>query len=443
MSELINPLKLGRGMFYGWWLVGLSALVMALGTVPLFQGMTAWFPVLETRFGWSRTQLALAFSFSRVEGSVMGPISGYLIEKLGPRRMVLIGLLILGGGFILFSLVQGLWQFYLAFIVISMGAGLGTWLPMMTVLNSWFIQRRSMAMAVAMDGFYVGGVIFVPVLAWAINPDEFGPDRWRLAAAAIGVIVIVLALPLSLLVRRRPEDYGLLPDGRPTTDRAKEVGPPVEEGEPDYTWQQAVRTRDFWLMSIGHACSSIVIVTITVHLGSMLNLDRGLSLQTVGWVVSIYTAVSAVFTLIGGYIGDRVSIRLALFGFSAIQSVAVIIILQADSAHLAFLFAVLLGIGFGGRSPLTTAIRGIYFGRRSFASITGVSMIPMNALLLGAPLFAGYMYDTTGSYNIPFITIAIVSLLGSSLFLLLGEPKPLSARKGMTPTHLGAQEGDG
>ena len=376
----------------------------------------------------------------------MGPISGYLIEKLGPRRMVLIGLLILGGGFILFSLVQGLWQFYLAFIVISMGAGLGTWLPMMTVLNSWFIQRRSMAMAVAMDGFYVGGVIFVPALAWAINPDEFGPDRWRFAAAAIGVIVIALALPISLLVRRRPEDYGLLPDGKtaaPTTATAREVGLPVEAAEPDYTWQQAVRTRDFWLMSMGHACSSIVIVTITVHLGSMLNLDRGLSLQTVGWVVSTYTGVSAVFTLVGGYMGDRVPIRLALFGFSAIQSVAVIIILQADSAHLAFLFAVLLGIGFGGRSPLTTAIRGIYFGRRSFASITGVSMIPMNALLLGAPLFAGYMYDTTGSYDIPFITIAIVSLLGSSLFLLLGEPKPLSSRRGGTLTPLTAQEGDG
>ena len=444
MSELINPLKLVRGTFYGWWLVALSALVMALGTVPLFQGMTAWFPVLETRFAWSRTQLALAFSFSRVEGSVMGPISGYLTEKLGPRRMVLIGLLVLGGGFILFSLIQNLWQFYLAFIVISMGAGLGTWLPMMTVLNSWFIQRRSMAMAIAMDGFYVGGVIFVPLLAWFINPEEFGPDRWRLASAAIGVIVIVMALPISLLVRRRPEDYGLLPDGRPATPTtvAREVGPPSGEEEPDYTWQQAVRTRDFWLMSIGHACSSIVIVTVTVHLGSMLNLDRGIPLHTVGWVVSIYTAVSAVFTLIGGYIGDRVPIRLALFGFSAIQSVAVVIILQSDSVHLAFLFAVLLGIGFGGRSPLTTAIRGVYFGRRSFASITGVSMIPMNAFLLGAPLFAGYMYDTTGSYNIPFITIAIVSFLGSSLFLLLGEPKPLSSPRDTIPTHLGAQEGD-
>jgi len=88
-----------------------------------------------------------------------------------------------------------------------------------------------------------------------------------------------------------------------------------------------------------------------------------------------------------------------------------------------FLFAVLLGIGFGGRTPVTTAIRGIYFGRRAFAAITGISMVPMNVMLFSAPLFAGYMRDRTGTYDVPFLTIAVVCLLGSCLFLLLGEPK--------------------
>ena len=110
----MHPIRPVRGIFYGWWLTAITALVMVLGTVPLFQGMTTWFVVLEGNFGWSRTQLSLAFSFTRVEGSIMGPIGGYLIEKLGPRRMVLIGLLILGGGFVFFSRVQNLWQFYLA-----------------------------------------------------------------------------------------------------------------------------------------------------------------------------------------------------------------------------------------------------------------------------------------------------------------------------------------
>ena len=117
--------------------------------------------------------------------------------------------------------------------------------------------------------------------------------------------------------------------------------------------------------------------------------DRGFSLPTVGLVVGAYTGVAAVFTLVGGYIGDRLPIRLALFVFSALQSGAVALLMVAETQQMVFLFAVVMGIGFGGRNPLTTVIRGVYFGRKAFASITGISMIPMNVLLLGAPSLRG------------------------------------------------------
>ncbi len=414
-----------RGAFYGWWLTGVAALVMVIGTVPIFQGMPIWFVVLEKNFGWSSAQISLAFSLTRVEGSIMGPISGYLVDKLGPRRMVLIGLLVLGAGFLAFSRVNNLWQFYLAFIIMSSGAGLGTWLPMMTVLNNWFLRRRSTAMALAMEGFAVGGVVVVPVLAWAIDPARFGGDGWRNAAVVIGLTVILVAFPISRMVRNRPEDYGLLPDGASPDNVVSAGGQerrPVGQGM-DYTWQQAVRTRSFWLITMGHACSSIVIVTLMVHLGTMLT-DQGFSLQTVGWVVATQTGVSAVFNMVGGYVGDRVPLRVAIFGFSAIQSGAVVLLLFADTTVMVYLFAVVFGIGFGGRTPLTTSIRGLYFGRKAFASISGVSMIPMNVFLLAFPLYAGIMFDATGSYDIPFTTVAAVSFIGAVLFLMLGEPSP-------------------
>ena len=422
----IGPVRRIRGVYYGWWLAGVAALVMVVGTVPVFSAMPAWFVVLERNFGWSKTQLSLAFSFTRVEGSIMGPVAGYLIDKLGPRRMVLTGMPILGAGFLIFSQMHDLWQFYLAFIVMSTGGGLGTWLPMMTALNSWFRRRRASAMAIAMEGFAIGGVALVPALAWAIDPDQFGLERWRAVAAGIGIALILMAFPISRLVRNRPEDYGLLPDGRPPADSPAAVGPTdaasLQEG---YTWQQALRMRAFWLITIGHSCSSIVIVTIMVHLGPMLD-DRGFSLQTVGWVVSVYTGVGGIFILVGGYVGDRLPMRMTLFGFSAIQSVAVVILMYADSPERAFVFAVVMGVGFGGRTPLSTAIRGIYFGRRAFASITGISMIPMNVLLLAAPLFAGIMFDFTGSYVVPFGTVAVVSFIGAGAFLFLGEPPALA-----------------
>ena len=419
-----SGLRPSQGIFYGWWLTGVSAFVMIIGTVPIFQGMTAWFVVLEREFGWNRAQLSLAFSLSRAEGTVMGPVAGYLVDKIGPRRMVFFGLPVMGVGFILFSRVDNLWQFYGAFVLASMGAGFGTWLPMMTVLNHWFQKRRSMAMSLAMEGFALGGVLLMPALAWAIDPAE--PDRlgWRLTAAGIGVVLIILAWPVSRLIRNRPEEYGLRPDGRPENqpERGERVGSGQGEGGiVDFTWQEALRTRPFWLITIGHSATSIVIVTLTVHLGPMLT-DRGYSLQMVAWVVSTYTGVGAVFTLVGGYIGDRVPMHLALFGFSVIQSVAVVILLSADTLPMILLFAVVLGIGFGGRTPMTTAIRGVYFGRRAFASITGISMIPMNIMLLVFPLFAGIMFDAVGSYQIPFSVLAIVSFFGAAMFLLLGKP---------------------
>ena len=306
----------------------------------------------------------------------------------------------------------------------SVGVGLGTWMPMMTVLNNWFIRHRSIAMALAIEGFLVGGMVLVPVLAFAIDPDVPGRPGWRVTSLAIGLFLIAVAFPVSRLVRNAPEPYGEFPDGEPMARPRQQASTAAGQAndEPDYTWQEAVRTKTFWLITLGHAGSSIVIATITVHLGPMLD-DRGFTLQTIGLVVGAYTGVAAVFTLIGGYIGDRLPIRLALFSFSALQSGAVILLLVADSQTMVFLFAVVMGIGFGGRNPLTTAIRGVYFGRKAFASITGMSMIPMNILLLGAPLFAAIMFDATQSYFIPMLVVSIVSFAGSTMFLFLGSPE--------------------
>ena len=422
-----RPHDKSHRIFYGWWLTGIAALVMVVGTVPVFQGMPVWFVVLERNFGWSRAQLSLAFSLTRVEGTIMGPISGYLIDRLGPRRMVTIGLLLIGIGFLLFSRIHNLWQFYVAFIIMTSGMGLGTWLPMMTVLNNWFIKHRSTAMAIAMEGFAFGGIVIIPILAWTLDEKNVGFDGWRYTALAIGVAVIILSVPISRLIRNRPEDYGLLPKGLVKNDipsSTEILNDAHDQG--DYTWKQAIRTRAFWLISMGHASTAAIVVTLMVHLGTMLT-DRGFSLQTIGWVVATQTGVTALFNLVGGYVGDKIPMRVALFVFSVIQTIGLIILLFAYTTPMAYMFAIVYGIGWGGRAPLTTAIRGVYFGRKAFASITGFSMIPMNILHLIAPLFAGIMFDITRSYTIPFSAIAVVSFIGSVLFLMLGNPQKLTS----------------
>ena len=435
-SRISDAPRRARGVFYGWWLVAISGFTMTIATVPLYHAMAVWSVALESHFGWSRGQLGLALTFTRIEGGLMGPVEGYLTDRLGARRMILAGLLILGVGFLLFAGVQNLWMFYLAFIVMALGQGLGSWLPLMTTINNWFARRRATAMGWSNVGSRIGALLLVPAIAWAVDPEQ---QRWgwQLTALALGVFTLIIAFPLTRLIRNRPQDYGQLPDGAPLsaatgagaanapTAGAAAGNPrrrPVNPESGDLTAAQALRTPAFWLISFGHGFTSMVILAIMTHLGLLLK-DKGFDVQTTGWIVTVYTATAMIFQLVGGYIGDRGSKNLALFIFSGIQAGAIVVLTLASSLLSFYLFAVLFGIGFGGRNPLTTAIRGEYFGRASFGRILGLSTVPMNILLLiGSPM-AGYMRDAQGSYDTAFLLLAGLNFLGGVLFLFARRPR--------------------
>ena len=478
-----------QGIFYGWWLVILSGFTMTIATVPLYHAMAVWSVALESQFGWSRAQLGWALTFTRIEGGLMGPLEGYLTDRLGARLMIFIGLMILGVGFLIFASVQNLWMFYAAFLVMALGQGLGSWLPLMTTINNWFSRRRATAMGWSNVGGRLGALLLVPAIAWAIDPTQ---DRmgWQLTALILGIFTLVVAFPLTRLIRNRPQDYGQLPDGdlpdvppAAPVSQGAETAAPVASSQPDtgqtgagqstagqvaagqrgadagsgqrepgasagpvtpgrakspggrrpraqddgdLTAAQALRTPAFWLISFGHGFTSMVILAIMTHLGLLLK-DKGFDVQTTGWVVVVYTATAMVFQLVGGYVGDRWPKNVALFIFTTIQAAGVVVLTMATSLTMFYLYAVLFGMGFGGRNPLTTAIRGEYFGRTSFGRILGLSTVPMNVLLLiGSPM-AGYMKDHQGTYDTAFLILAGFNFLGGVLFLFARKPRPPAA----------------
>ena len=374
--------------------------------------------------------MSMAFALTRIEGGVMGPIEGYLTDRLGTRRMVFYGLLVLGAGFLFFWRVQHLWMFYAAFMVMSLGHSLGGWVPVTTVLNNWFDRHRAKAMGWSNTVSRLGGLLLVPALAFAIDPDQ---DRlgWELAALSLGIFTLLIAWPLSQLIRDRPEDYGELPDGDlPASSPVIPIehgapNPPANEPKPrtiDFTATQALRTPAFWFISLGHGFTSMVIIAIMAHLGLLMK-DQGFDVQTTGWVISVYSGVSMASQVFGGYVGDRIPLRIAIFIFTTIQAAAVLLLTAATTISMVYLFAVLFGIGFGGRNPLTTAIRGDYFGRASFGKILGISTVPMNFLLLIAPPLAGYMRDVQGTYTMAFNLLAALSFFGGFLFLMARKPE--------------------
>ena len=395
---------------------------MVIATVPLFHAMAVWAVALELHFGWSRAQLGLALTLTRVESGLIGPLEGYLVDRVGTRRMVLIGLLILGGAWMFFSRAENLWMFYAAYVLMAVGQGLGSWIPLMTMLNKWFARRRSSAIGWANVVSRFGALLLVPAIAWAVA-DAPGRIGWQTTALILGIGILVLAFPLASLLRNDPKDIGEVPDGGPIRPSASSGSSTASQPrQQDMTAGDALRTPAFWLIAFGHGFTSMVILAIMTHLG-LLMVDKGYTGQDAGWVVSVYTGVAMVFQLVGGYSGDRMSKRVGLAFFTSLQAVGVLVLVVADTLPMFYLFGILFGAGFGGRNPLTVAIRADYFGTGSFGKILGFSTVPMNLLLLIASPFAGWMFDQYGSYDMAFLILAGLNLVGALCFLVAARPR--------------------
>ena len=418
-----------RGIFYGWWLVGLSLLLTGMTSGAIWGSVGVWLKTLELQFSWTRTQMTGAFSMAQLEGSIVGPLAGYFVDRLGPRLMVLFGAVVVGLGFILFSRTPNLPVFYVAFALFMLGASTGTWLPTTAAVSRWFNRRRATAVAIAAEGNYMGGLLLVPVLAWAVGPESFG---WRVTALGIGVAFLAIAVPAAMIMRNSPEEYGEVPDGRPAPPSAPlstraagasggTGGGPPPPGATDFTAAQAMRTQAFWLITFGHAVASMVNQTLGVHLVPLLT-DQGLSLQMAAYMWAVIMGAAMASSLVAGYMGDRIPKNLGLFFFVAIQVTGFGMAVLIQGVPLAVLVAIIYGIGFGGRNPLAVAIRADYFGQRAFATITGLSMAPMFFLQLVAPLFAAAMFDWRGSYTIAFVILTILGVVGALLFLPAKKP---------------------
>ena len=398
--------------------------MLMLMSTTVFQGVGTFFVALERTFGWNRTTLSGAFALSRAEGALLGPLEGFLVDRLGTRRMVIVGYLIMGLGFIFYSQIQTVWHFYVAYIAISLGSGVGGWIAFVTLINNWFSRRRALAMSIAVSGIQLGGFL-VPLMAWGIESHGF-----RMTALGIGIVLIVVAVPASRFVRNLPEDVGSRPDGAPIRRTVGASGSSTQSDSgdvPDMTPRQALKTVSFWVIAVARLTSVVSIVSLSVHLVPKLT-DSGISLITANFVVTLYTLVAFLTGFLAGYLADRSSKVIVLFVCMLLQALAMGILTFTDTLPMAVVFAVLWGAGFGGRVPLLTAIVGDYFGRRHFGSILGMNMVPSNIAMIFAPLFAGFMFDLRQSYVIPFATFTIMGFIGAFVILLARQPTPLQER---------------
>ena len=405
-------------LFYGWYIVGAAGGVQFLSAFLWMQSYGAYVVLLQQEFGWSKTLVAGAFAFTRIESGILGPIQGWLVDRYGPRSVLTVGTVLFGIGFMMFSQVDTLLEFYLVFALIALGSSLGGFATVIVALVNWFNRHRAKAVAISQMGYSFGGFC-VPLLILCL--EAFG---WRTTAFYSGILVIILGIPMVQLVRHRPRDYGDRVDGDVADEDAAGDGQTLlSRTGVDFTAGQAMRTASFWLISGGHACALLSVSAVLVHLVPQLTGGLGFSLTTAGLFVAVLTGFQLTGQLLGGVLGDRFNKRLicvlCMFGHAA----GLVLLAYATDLWMVLGCTVLHGLAWGIRGPLMVALRADYFGPSSFGTIMGFSSLIVMLGMSGGPVYAGYLADLYGDYQLAFATLALSALAGACCFALARPPE--------------------
>ena len=404
-------------VFYGWRIVAAGVVINAIISGLFMQAYGSYVSVWRDSFGWSNT--LLSGGYSAIQGTTGGvaPIQGWLTDKFGPRKILRIGLVLMGLGLIALSAVNSIGFFYVTLILIALGVSFGGFLSLMVAIVNWFEKRRALAISFLVTGFALGGLL-VPLTSLSL--ETIG---WRTSAFISGLIIIALAFPITQIIKHRPEDIGLTIDGKniDTKDELQQENLTGNKQE-NFTLKEALSSRTFWFLSLGHSTSLLVISAVQVHLVSHQQTELNMTLVQTGLIVAIITTAQIVGTFGGGYLGDRWNKRTLGFIAMVVQGGGLFLLILANSVGLIVVFAIVHGFIWGMRGPIMLALRADYFGRQNFGKIMGVSQFVMTSGMVIGPLFAGLLADKTGNYEQGFTILAIVALLGSIFFALLRKP---------------------
>jgi MFS family permease len=409
------------GIFFGWWVVFVSAALIFLTGGTFFYGFSVLFNPIVNEFGWSRAAVSFAFSLRSEVGGIAAPVVGFLVDRVGPRRLMVFGVVAVAVGFILLSRVETLWGFYGSVVVIAIGMSASVGPVGMVAVAHWFRRRRGRALAVMAMGAGSSGVMVV-ILAGLVS--AFG---WRDALLIIAVVQLVVCVPLALSVRNRPEDLGLLPDGDVDDGPHREevAAPGLAELE-GTTVRQALRSSAFWRMALAVGLGNLGAVAIIVHQVPFFTGSVGLSQGTAAASVTAMLMVSVGGRFGFGYMSDLVDKRFVMAAAYALLALAVLLFATVYEPWQILLALPLFGLGWGGVIPTRPSLQAEVFGLRAFGAIQGLVFTVGTIGGLIGPVFAGFMYDQTESYRLSFVILAAFGFLAVPLILTLrrfSEPR--------------------
>ena len=423
------PAPAGRRprLFYGWYMVGAMMGIHWYLSAAFIYGFGVLFvPILDT-FGWSRGVGSLTALFMQPVGGAIGPLAGYVVDRRGARPVALVGVICIGFGMMSLAAVQALWMLFASFSLISIGMSSTMGVGFNTAIVTWFRRQRGKALGIGYSGAVLSGP-FVGVVVWLE-----GSYGWRETAFILGVGMLVVGIPLATLVRSKPSDLGLHPDGDSDAQVAA-LPAPVEGG---MTSGQALRSRNFWVLALVYGVLTMGISGFMLHqipYFESLGFTRGEAASSIAFmtVLSLFGRV-ATGTVMDVMARRGLDLRLVPAVLLGLQSASFLVVANADSYLHIVLFAALFGTGFGGMIPSRPVLVGHIFGLPSFGTIQGLMNFTAVPFAVASPLLLGLVFDIEGDYFVAVLLLAAVTAVAIPAAYLMRLSGPSAGQREPAP----------
>jgi len=425
MTNMMRNAKTLRsdGGFYGWMALAGAALVYFGSCGIFYYTYGVFLPIMCDDLGWSRAAVAGGLSLGMLCVGLPSPLIGASIARFGPRVNMVFGNLLAALGLAGMSLAQEAWHVYFFFSLSGLGVGFGLYMACTTVVNNWFVRKRSLGMGLVVAAGGLGGFLFPPLVTWLISTIG-----WQMSWVALAGIYFTFTVVIGglILVRNKPEDLGQVPDGvsiEPVMEKERiSYHSIVYQSPVDWRVKQAIRKPATWLITTISAANFFAIGTISAHQVAYLK-DVGFTPIIAAMSLSVLAGMSIVGRLGFGALALRFEVRHLAIASFAVQLIALAILLTTRNLTLIYVYAALFGISYGGLITALPTFVGGYYGRTHYAQILGL-IFPVGMIFEAAgPVLAGTIYDATTTYTPAFATVAVISFVGFVSAILVRPPK--------------------
>jgi len=418
-----------RHLYFGWWINIAVSFFFALATGYVNQGASIIFKPLSADLGLNRASTSIATGIGSLQNGITFPLAGWLCDKYGSKYLAVAGCCIVGTGLVLMNFIQSAWQYYIVWgLVIAGGSTLGFSVSIDKVVTDWFVKKRGLAFSIRFTIVAIVAMILLPLIGVLVT--AWG---WRTTALVWAVIAFATVPVAFIFVRRRPEHYGLLPDGEKAgthTSTASQIAgkAAVASGfeEHEFTLVQALKTPTYWMLTAMWILYFAVQGGLSIHLVPMFT-DTGISAVQAASLVALMSLFSLPSRFLTGILADRLSkknIKYLLGSMLILMALGVwALLLNPSFTARIYLFLALYGLGSAAFIPMDIIIRSRFYGRKAYGSIQSISIFFSAPISFLAPIYSGRVYDTTGSYLQAILVFAILASCAAGLTFLLRVPK--------------------